>query len=81
MDEVIVSRLLISRVFLICKDALLFAHHVNEFDAYECDVGCGFGLETPHGASASFDTAMILLNGIVHIFAGTNGNRFASLSK
>ncbi len=43
------------------------------------DAGCGFGFETKHGASASFDATVILLNVIVHKFAGTNGNRFASL--
>lgn len=30
-------------------------------------------------ACASFDTAMILLNGGVNILAGTNGNRFGRL--
>ncbi|KYB46257.1 hypothetical protein AB664_22910 [Brucella anthropi] len=67
--------------FLIFKDALLLTHHVNEFNARECDAGLSFGFETKYGASASFDATVILFNGIVHIFAGTNDNRFASLSE
>ncbi len=66
---------------MIFKDALLFAHHVNEFDTGERDAGSGFGLETKHGACAATDATMILLNVIVHIFAGENYNRVSSLSE
>ncbi len=66
---------------MICKDALLFTHHVNEFDAKKRDAGRGIRLEAEHGACALFDAAMILLNRIVHILAGANGNGFASLSE
>ena len=54
---------------------------MDEFNAIERDAGCGFRFETKHGACASFDTTVILLNVIVHIFAGANGNGFAILSE
>lgn len=66
---------------MIFKDALLLTHHVNEFDTRERDPRCDFCLEPKNGACASFDAAMILLNHVIHIFAGANDNRFAILSE
>lgn len=60
---------------------MLFAHHMNEFNAGESDAGSRFGLEAEHGACASFDAAMILLNSVVHIFAGTDRDGIAGLSE
>lgn len=42
---------------------------MNEFDARECDVGSGCRLETEHGIYPAFDAVMILLNGVIHVFA------------
>jgi hypothetical protein len=63
------------------KEALLFMHHVNACNVRERDDGCGFGFETKRVMCASFETAMILFNAVVHVFVGTNDNGFASLSK
>lgn len=51
---------------------MLFSHHVNEFDTSQSNVGSGFGLEAEHRSDSTFDTAMILLNGVVHILAGSH---------
>ncbi len=44
-------------------------HYVNQLDASKRDTG-GLGLEVEHGSDLPFDAAMILLDGIVHVFAG-----------
>ncbi len=65
--------------FRCCKDALLLAHHVNEFDARKCDAGSSFGLEAEHASYPPFDTAMILFNGIIHVFTGADSDGVTSL--
>lgn len=56
------------------EDSLLFTHHMNEFDASECNVGSGFRLETERGSYPAFDAAMVLLNGVIHVFARADRN-------
>lgn len=46
---------------------------MNEHDTGERDAGSGFSLEAEHGSYPSFDTAMILLDG-VHVFARADGD-------
>lgn len=60
---------------------MVFAHHVNEFDASKRDTGSSLGVEAEHGAYPAFDTVMILFNGVVHIFAGADGDRLSTLSQ
>jgi hypothetical protein len=60
---------------------LLLSHHVNEFNDGERDTGGGFGFETQHGSYPSFDTTLILLHGVVHVFAQVDDDRFATLSR
>lgn len=52
---------------------------MNEFDARKRDPGSGFRLETEHGSYPSFDTAMILLDGVVYIFAGADRDGSSTL--
>ncbi len=56
---------------------MLLSHHMNEFNAGECDPGCGFRFKPKHRACASLDTAMILFNGVVHVFAGADRDGIA----
>ena len=42
------------------EDTLLLAHHVNEFDTSQSDIGSGFGLEAEHRLDSTFDAAIIL---------------------
>lgn len=60
---------------------MVFAHHVNEFDASKRDTGSSIGVEAEHGAYLALDTAMILFNGVVHIFAGADGDGLSTLSQ
>ena len=60
---------------------MVFAHHVNEFDASKRDTGSSLGVEAEHGAYLAFDTAMILFNGVVHVFVRANEYRFSRLSQ
>lgn len=52
--------------------ALQLPHHVNEFDTCERNASSGFRLEAEHGSYPSFHTAMILLDGVVLVFTGTD---------
>lgn len=63
--------------FHCCNDALLFARHVNQLD-----VGKGYngsGLEATHGSDSPFAAAMILLDGLVHVFTGPDSDGVTSL--
>ncbi len=53
---------------------------MNEHDTGERDAGSGFSLEAEHGSYPSFDTAMILLDG-VHVFARADGDELATMSQ
>ena len=53
---------------------------MNQFDAGKCDVDRDCGLEAEHGSDASFDTVMILFNGVVHVFTGQNSDRVRQIS-
>lgn len=54
---------------------------MNEHDTGERDAGSGFSLEAEHGSYPSFDTAMILLDGVVHVFAQADGDELATMSQ
>lgn len=54
---------------------------MNEFDTCERDAGGGFRLEAEHGSHPSFDTAVILFDGVVHEFAGADGDGLSTLSQ
>lgn len=51
---------------------------MNEFDAGERDAGSGFRHEAEHGSYPMFDTATILFDSVVHVFAGANGDGFST---
>lgn len=42
---------------------------MNQLDTGKGDAGSSFRFETEHGPYPAFDAAMILLNGVIHIFA------------
>jgi len=48
---------------------MLLGQHVNQFNTGKRDPGGGFGLGAEHRPDPALDTAVILLNGIVHVFA------------
>lgn len=45
------------------------AQHVNQFNTGKRDPGGGFGLGAEHRSDPALDTAVILLDGIVHVLA------------
>ncbi|KEY03668.1 hypothetical protein IL59_0215215 [Brucella suis bv. 4 str. 40] len=55
------------------------SHHVNELDTSQSNAGSGFRLEAEHGSYPAFDVAMILFDGIVHIFAGPDSDGLSTL--
>ena len=54
---------------------------MNELNTSQSDAGGGFGLEAEHASYPSFDPAMILLDGVVHVFTGTDGDGLSTLSQ
>ncbi len=52
--------------------ALQLSHHVNESNTSQSDAGGSFGLEAEHASYRSFDTAMILFDGVVQVFNGAD---------
>ena len=47
---------------------------MNQFDTGKRGPGCCFGLEAEHRPDPALDTAVILLDGIVHVFAGSDSD-------
>jgi len=59
----------------------LFAHHVDQFDAAEHDLGTCYRLEAEHGSDAALDASMILFDPIIEVLAPTDPDRLLGLSR
>ena len=64
------------RTWIIGKSRLLFARHVDQFDAGEDDLGTCHRLEAEHGADAALDASMVLLDPIIEVLALADSDWF-----
>lgn len=60
---------------------LQLSHHLNELNTSQSDAGGGFGLEAEYASYPPFDSVMILLDGVVHVFTGADGDWLSTISQ